>query len=141
MQVSLLSTKLYIPPARPDAVSRPHLIEKIQKGLIQPGSFALISGPAGFGKSSLLSAYVAVTNKSVAWVSLDAADNDPNQFWMYVITACQSYYTEFGNPVISLLQLPQTLPAEFIPSALINELIAYESDLTLILDDYQTIQN
>ncbi len=141
MSASLLSTKLYIPPARPDGVSRPHLIEKIQKGLNQPGSFALISGPAGFGKSSLLSAYVTATKKSVAWVSLDAADNDPNQFWTYVISACQTFHSEFGDSVMSLLQLPQSLPVEFVPSALINELAAYEDDLTLILDDYHTIQN
>jgi len=117
------------------------LTEKLLTGLSQPGSFALITGPAGFGKTTLLSEYVAVLKQPVAWVSLDAGDDDPIQFWTYVITACQTIHGEIGESVLSLLQLPQTLPTEAIPSILINELAASEHDLTLILDDYHTIQN
>jgi len=141
MSASLLSTKLYIPSARSDGVSRPRLTGKLTTGLSQPGSFALISGPAGFGKTTLLSEYAAALEGPVAWVSLDAGDNDPTQFWTYVISACQTIQAEIGESVLSLLQLPQALPIEAVPSLLINELALFEHNLTLILDDYHTIQN
>jgi LuxR family maltose regulon positive regulatory protein len=56
----------------------------------QAGNCALLSGPAGFGKTTLLSEFVAELQKPVAWVSLDEADNDPIRFWTHLITACQS---------------------------------------------------
>ncbi len=141
MTASLLLTKLYIPPARSDGVSRPRLTEKLLTGLDQPGSFALISGPAGFGKTTLLSETVAALKQPVAWVSLDAGDNDPIHFWTYVVTAFQSIRAEVGESVLSMLQLPQSMPIEVVPSILINEMAVLHQDLTLILDDYHTIQN
>lgn len=141
MQTSILSTKLYIPPVRSDGVLRPRLTEKILNGLNQPGSFALISGPAGFGKTTLLSEFTKTQKQYVAWVSLDASDNDPIQFWTYVVAACQSIFAEMGEAVMALLQLPSELPAEVIPSSLINELSVLEREFVLILDDYHAIQN
>ncbi len=141
MPVSILSTKLYIPPARANGVSRPRLIQKLLTGLDQPGSFALLSGPAGFGKTTLLSEFVAALRQPVAWVSLDAGDDEPIQFWSYVIAACQSIQAEIGESALSLLQLPQALPGETVPSILINDLTALAYDLTLILDDYHVIRN
>lgn len=82
MSVSLLSTKLYIPPARANAIARPRLTEKLLIGLNQPGSFALLSGPAGFGKTTLMSKFADQLRGAVAWVSLDEGDNDPIRFWM-----------------------------------------------------------
>lgn len=85
MSVSLLSTKLYIPPARPNAIARPRPTEKIIASLSQPGSFVLLSGPAGFGKTTLLSEFVARHELPVAWVTLDEGDNEPVRFWSYLI--------------------------------------------------------
>jgi len=141
MSISLLSTKLYIPPARVNAVSRPRLTQKLLDGLAQQGSFALLSGPAGFGKTTLLSEFAASLKQPVAWLSLDTSDSDPNQFWSYVIAAFQSVHAEIGESVLSLLQLPQGLPAEAVPSILINDVSTLNQDLTLILDDYHLIQN
>jgi hypothetical protein len=70
MSGPLLSTKLYIPPARP------RLVEKIKAGMNLPGSFVLLSGPAGFGKTTLLSELIAQLRQPVGWVSLDEGDND-----------------------------------------------------------------
>lgn len=141
MLASLLSTKLYIPPARANGVSRPRLIEKLLAVLAQPGSFGLLSGPAGFGKTTLLSEFAAALRQPVAWVSVDARDNDPIRFWSYVIAACQSVQVKAGESALALLQLPQDLPVETIPSLLINDLAELDQELVLILDDYHTIQN
>src|SRR6266545_7474496 len=122
MSVPFLSTKLHIPRARADSVSRPRLTEKLLAGMKRPGSFALLSGPAGFGKTTLLSEFVAEYQQPVAWVSLDEADNDLIRFWTYLITACQSIQSEIGESILPLLQTPQIFPDETIATILINDI-------------------
>ena len=154
MSFSLLSTKLYIPPVRAGAVARPRLVEKLLSGLQRPGSFTLLSGPAGFGKTTLLSEFIArihqpceplVRNeplvRDAAWLSLDEGDNDPNRFWSYLISACQSVFCEVGETALALLRAPQPLPEDTIPTLLINDLTSQNQALALVLDDYHTIQN
>jgi LuxR family maltose regulon positive regulatory protein len=141
MSTSLLSTKLYIPPRRANAIARPHLTEKLLSGVNQPGSFTLLSGPAGFGKTTLLSEFVARLQMPIAWVSLDEGDNDPVRFWSYLIAACQTAYAGVGASAQTVLQSPQLLPADTIPTILINDLASLDRELVLILDDYHAIQN
>jgi LuxR family maltose regulon positive regulatory protein len=166
MSASLLSTKFYIPRARPGVIARPRLTEKLLELLDRPGSFALISGPAGSGKTTLLSEWISEKMKdeggrmndqpgegfhsssfrlhpsTFAWVSLDEGDNDPARFWTYLITACQSVQAGLGEEALALLRLnPQALPDETIPTLLINELSALNGDLILVLDDFHTIHN
>ena len=107
MSVPVLSTKLHIPRARANGVSRPRLTEKLLACMKQAGNFALLSGPAGFGKTTLLSEFVAELQQPVAWVSLDEADNDPIRFWTYLITACQSVEGVKLAVSTCLLQTPQ----------------------------------
>ncbi len=140
MPVTILATKLYIPPTREKAIARPHLIEKLLNGVSRPGNFTLVSGPAGFGKTTLLSEFVTRLRQPAAWVSLDEGDNDPIQFWTYLITACQSILGDVGEPALELLNAPQTLPDETIPSILINDLSKQEGSIVLVLDDYHAIQ-
>src|SRR6266508_6383596 len=143
MSFSLLSTKIHIPPLRTNSVSRLRLTEKLLAGMKRkhPGSFVLLSGPAGFGKTTLLSESVAEYQQPVAWVSLDEADNDPIRFWTYLITACQSIQSEIGESILPLLQTPQIFPDETIATILINDVCSSDLDLVLVLDDYHTIQN
>jgi LuxR family transcriptional regulator, maltose regulon positive regulatory protein len=141
MTASLLSTKLRIPPLRQNAVSRPRLVRKLLSSLDQPGKFILLAAPAGFGKTTLLSEFVLTLQSAIAWVSLDGGDNDPVQFWTYVITALQSSGTQVGNSALKLLQGSQPLPDEAVPTLLINELTNSGSDIVLVLDDYHVIQN
>lgn len=141
MSVTLLSTKLYIPPARPNAIARPRLTEKIIASLSQPGSFVLLSGPAGFGKTTLLSELVSGRQLPVAWISLDEGDNDPVRFWGCLIAACQMVHAGVGASAQAVLQSSQPLPADTIPTILINDLASLDRELVLILDDYHTIQN
>jgi len=87
MAMPLLRTKLHIPPVRPELVSRPRLIERLNAGL--HCKLTLISAPAGFGKTTLLSEWVTGCGQPVAWVSLDKGDNDPACFWAYFIAVLQ----------------------------------------------------
>ena len=141
MSISLLSTKLYIPPPRANAVVRTRLTEKLLAVLNQPGTLVLLSGPAGFGKSTLLGEFVAQLQRPVAWVSLDEGDNDPVRFWSYLIAAFQSVRPEIGEFALELLKSPLPLPDDAVPSILINDFTGPESDLVLVLDDYHAIQN
>jgi LuxR family maltose regulon positive regulatory protein len=141
MSVSILSTKLYIPPPREHAVGRPSLIAKLLSGADRPGHFALVSGPAGSGKTTLLSEFVARLSRPVAWVSLDAGDNDPVRFWTYLIAACQSILDGVGEAAQNLFSSPQTLPEDTIPTILINDLAPQDRPIVLVLDDYHEIQN
>jgi LuxR family maltose regulon positive regulatory protein len=140
MPVSLLPTKLYIPPARENAVARPHLIEKLLSGATQPGSFTLLSGPAGFGKTTLLSEFVARLQEPVAWVSLDEEDNDPIRFWTYLITACRSILGDVGAAALELFSAPQPLSDDAVPTILINDFTAQDRTIVLVLDDYHEIR-
>ncbi|MCL4561375.1 MAG: helix-turn-helix transcriptional regulator, partial [Chloroflexi bacterium] len=135
MPVFLLPTKLYIPPARPGAISRPRLTERLVAGVASPGTLTLLSGPAGFGKTTLLSEFAGKRAGAVAWVSLDEDDNDPVRFWSYLIAACQRVQPSVGETILGLFQSPQPLPAEAIPSLLAGDFCALERDLTLVLDD------
>lgn len=141
MSVSLLSSKFYIPHLRDNGVLRPRLTKKLLAGVNQPGTFVLLSGPAGFGKSSLLGEFVAQLLQPVAWVSLDEGDNDAVRFWSYLITACQSVRPGVGESALELLKSPLPLPYDAIPSILVNDLAGSDSNLVLVLDDYHVIQN
>jgi LuxR family maltose regulon positive regulatory protein len=141
MPASLLATKLYIPPSREEVIQRPRLTEKLLSGVDRPGSFALLSGPAGFGKTTLLSNFVTQLRHPVAWVSLDEGDNDYPRFWSYLITACQSILDGVGETVLELLSTPQSLPDDTVPTILINDFVTQNRAVVLVLDDYHEIQN
>jgi LuxR family maltose regulon positive regulatory protein len=141
MSVPILSTKFYVPPARENAVARPYLVEKLLSGPGRQGSFTLVSGPAGFGKTTLLSEFVSWLQQPVAWISLDEGDNDPIQFWTYLITACRSILEDVGESALELFNTQQSLPDDTVPTILINDLTAYDRSMVLILDDYHTIQS
>lgn len=88
MPAPLLFTKLYIPPSRPNIVLRPRLIERLNEGMQR--KLALISAPAGFGKTTLASEWIASCDRPVTWLSLDEGDNDPTRFLSYLVAALQT---------------------------------------------------
>lgn len=90
MRIPLLATKLSTPPLRPDLVARRRLLARLETGLRR--KLTLISAPAGFGKTTLLSEWHASSPAgapSLAWVLLDEQDNDPVRFWSYALAALQ----------------------------------------------------
>ena len=140
MATPILKTKLYIPPVRPEMVSRPRLVEWLNAGLDR--KLTLISAPAGFGKTSLLSEWVArcELRKRAAWVSLDEGDNDPTRFWSYSVAALQTIVADIGEAALAMLRSPQPPALEPVLTTLINEITAIPEHFVLVLDDYHVIQ-
>jgi LuxR family maltose regulon positive regulatory protein len=138
MSTPILATKLYIPPPRPKAVLRSRLIERLNEGLHR--KLTLISAPAGFGKTTLVSEWVAGCERPAAWLSLDEGDNDPTRFLAYLITALQTIAANIGEGVLGVLQSPQPPPTESILTALLNEITTIPDNLVLVLDDYHVIE-
>src|SRR4030042_5935365 len=104
MSMPILATKLYVPPPRPKAVLRPLLIERLNEGLSASRKLTLISAPAGFGKTTLVSEWVAVCERTVTWLSLDEGDNDPARFLTYLVAALQTIAAIIGAGVLAALQ-------------------------------------
>ncbi len=141
MAGDLLQTKLYVPQLRPSLVPRPRLIEKLNDGL--GGKLTLISAPAGFGKTTLVSAWVQQIEQTAAWLGLDESDNDPTRFLTYFVAALnqiQGIESDIGKGVLVMLQSPQPPPTTTVLTMLINEIAALPSIITLILDDYHLIE-
>jgi LuxR family transcriptional regulator, maltose regulon positive regulatory protein len=137
----LLRTKLSVPSARPSLVPRPRLNERLEEGLGR--KLTLVSAPAGFGKTTLLSAGIgdpAVGGRLVAWFSLDSADNDPARFWRYAITSLHELRQGVGDAALTLLEAPQSPPIEVILTTLLNDLAPLREDVVLVLDDYHVIE-
>src|SRR5437016_2830112 len=137
MSTPILATKLYIPRPRRHVVSRPRLIERLNEGL--PRKLTLIAAPAGFGKTTLVSAWVAGCDRQVAWLSLDKGDSDPTLFLTYLVAALQTIASTIGVGVLGALQSPQPPPTETILTALLNEITTISEHFVLVLDDYHVI--
>jgi len=145
----LLSTKLFIPSVRPELVARPRLIEQLNNGFHR--KLTLISAPAGFGKTTLISTWVDSLKQDisqeerllVAWFSLDEGDNDTARFISYFITALiqiGGINATFGNRLLNTIQSPQLPPTNAIITSLINELAGNSDKIILVLDDYHSIE-
>ena len=140
MSTPILATKLYIPPPRPKAVLRPRLIARLSEGLAAGHRLTLISASAGFGKTTLVSEWVAACGQPVAWLSLDAGDNDPARFLAYLVAALQTVIPGIGAGVLAALESPQPPPIEPLLTALLNELAAVRQGFILVLDDYHLVE-
>ncbi len=139
MPAPILATKLYIPPPRLKVVHRPRLIERLNEG--QSGKLTLISAPAGFGKTTLVSEWLASCGRPVAWLSLDEGDHDPTSFLTYLVAALQTITPNIGKGVLAILHSPQPPPPEMILTALLNEVTAIPDNFILVLDDYHAIDS
>ncbi len=140
MVVPVLATKLYIPPPPPKVVLRPRLVERLNEGLHR--KLTLVSAPAGFGKTTLISEWVAglqASDRQVAWLSLDEGDSDPTRFISYLVAALRTIAPNISEGVVVALQSPQPPPAEAVLTALLNEIATIPDNFVLILDDYHVI--
>lgn len=167
MPTPILTTKLYMPPLRPTLVQRQHLLARLDAGVHR--KLTLISAPAGFGKTTLVSAWVhsrmtrpdeqlpqpasssnplpaAHPPSPIAWLSLDAADSDPVRFLIHLVAALQTIVPAVGQGVLSALQSSQPPPPSPLLTALLNELATALAPgvglpLILVLDDYHTLDS
>jgi LuxR family maltose regulon positive regulatory protein len=147
MVTPLISTKLHIPPAGADLISRPHLLKKLDDGLQPWNRMILVCAPVGSGKSTLLSLWLESHKEQAAWLSLDDGDNDPIRFLTYLVTAVQNVEPDFGRKIIQLLhasKLPTPSDEEGLRSILtlfINEAALLTKDIILVLEDFQVISS
>jgi len=141
VETSVIKTKLNIPPARPQLVSRPRLTEQLEKSLSY--SFTLVSAPAGFGKTTLLSEWARnkQSKTHIGWVSLENDDNDPTRFWDYFIAALKTMQSDLGENASAWLHSTQPPPSKSLLTVLINELDAVPFEFVLVLDDYHFIKS
>ncbi|TFC51217.1 LuxR C-terminal-related transcriptional regulator [Cryobacterium shii] len=141
MAMPVLATKLFIPRLRSRAVPRPRLVERLREGLHSGRKLTLISAPAGFGKTTLLSEWIADARRRdpqlrVAWLSLDEGDNDPSRFLTYLVGALQRADPALGSESLTLS------PASIEPAltGLINDVAQSPAEIILVLDDFQLIE-
>ena len=138
MTMPLLATKISIPPVREKRVLRPRLIARLEAGLSR--KLTLVSSPAGFGKTTLLSEFAADCDVPVAWFSIDMDDNDPTRFLAYVIGALDSIERGFGDSLLPMPQTPKPEPLEPLLTVMINAIAEEFPPHVLVLDDYHLIE-
>jgi LuxR family maltose regulon positive regulatory protein len=141
---ALLETKLYIPRSGRGLVPRQRLSERLDRGTTS--KLMLVSAPAGFGKTTLLTEWLAARptphstdERLAAWLSLDPSDGDPASFWTYVIAALRTAAPGVGDTALALLHAPRPPPIETVLTTLLNDLAAAAGDIVLVLDDYHVI--
>jgi LuxR family maltose regulon positive regulatory protein len=137
----LLKTKISVPPTRQNMVMRPRLMQLMNAAM--RGTLTLVVAPAGWGKTTLLHAWHVEASRDawpLAWVSLDASDNDPTGFWTYVITASNTLHPGVGETPLALLYASSSPPIEDVLTSLLNALNQFLTDTVLVLDDFHHIE-
>ena len=134
----LLSTKLRIPPQRHLLVPRPHLWRQLDEGLLR--KWTLVSAPAGFGKTVLLSSWASQCDAPVTWLSLEESDNDPRQYWLYLFASLERISIPSAATTLATLRSPELLSIRPLLTNLINKIAAVDKAFVLILDDYHLIE-
>lgn len=135
----LLETKFHVPRRRRSLVTRSRLIERLVGA---DSALTLVSAPAGFGKTTLLTEWLDAApgdGPTAAWLSLDQRDNDASLFWAYVIAALQTATPAIGARALAVLESGQS-PIEMVLATLLNELAAVAHEVLLVLDDYHVIE-
>ncbi len=140
MEMPILVTKLHVPSRRPDLVARPRLVDRLDAGVRQQHRLTLVSAPAGYGKTTLVTDWLGGHDVPLAWLALDEADNDPHRFLEYLIAALQRLDPEYGVGVRSLLHGSQSVNGTICLTLLLNDLAATDDLQILVLDDYHLIR-
>ena len=155
MPITLLASKFFqpLPPTR--RVKRTRLSQRLDEALRLKHPLTLVSAPAGYGKSTLVSEWLTDLQipmgdfglqnhnqkSKIAWLSLDEADDEAGRFLLYFVAAIQKMEPAFGAEVFAALQAGQVPPLEVLVTALVNELLVWDAPHVLVLDDFQHIQN
>lgn len=139
MPTPVLSTKLFIPPPRPNAVLRADLLARLNAGLHR--KLTLISAPAGFGKTSLVSTWIGSCGRPTAWLSLDDGDTEPSRFLTSLVAALQTIAPTVGTDIVALLQSPQPPSIDTLLPLLLNQIATMPQPAILVLDDYHLLES
>ena len=136
----IIATKLYVPKRRRGLVARPRLKDKLR--VDDDVRLVLVSAPAGFGKTTLLTEWFDETSEDgtrVAWISLDPSDSEPTMFWACVVTALEAVVSL--EPTVRELLDTSPFPTELMIATLVNELVVTTDDVWLVLDDFHAVDN
>ena len=139
MATLILPTKLFAPPLRPGWILRQRLIEQLNAG--NQCKLTLVSAPAGYGKTTLVSSWLHETNIPSSWLSLDEGDNDPIRFFQYFIAALQKLFPDIGADLSGMLPAVQPPSFDTLINLLINETTRQADPFVLVLDDFHVIHS
>jgi LuxR family transcriptional regulator, maltose regulon positive regulatory protein len=134
----VLATKLHTPRPRREFLSRTRLLERLTEGVTR--ELTLVCTPAGFGKTTLLADWARQEQRPVAWLSLDAGDNDPTRFWRHVAAALDGLCPGVAERVAALLDGLRSASVEAVAATVVNELAAQPDEVVLVLDDYHLVE-
>ena len=140
----VLDTKLHVPRLRPNAVARPRLTARLDEGC--RGCLVVVSAPAGFGKTTVISDWVATGTHSdrdvgVAWLSLDEGDNDLARFLTYLVLAVRATSSQVGEQMLARLRSAEPVPTDEVLTTVLNEVAELPHDVVLVLDDFHVIDS
>ncbi|UCF29316.1 MAG: hypothetical protein JSW42_06480, partial [Chloroflexota bacterium] len=138
-QISILQTKLFRVPLSEDHVKRPHLLERLEQ--IKQHPLTVVSAPAGYGKSVLLSSWSEQSDGHSAWLSLDGEDNDLGTFVSYFLAALNRVIPSFGDELMDIVGGARLLRTPILVNTIFDEFNRLEDDIVLIIDDYGVIAN
>ncbi len=139
MDTLILATKLFAPPLRPGWILRQRLTEQLNAG--NQCKLTLVSAPAGYGKTTLISSWLQETNIPSAWLSLDEGDNDPIRFFQYFITSLQKLIPDIGMDLPGMLRAVQPPSFDTLINLLINETTRQTAPFIIVLDDFHVISS
>ncbi len=139
MQTTLLSTKLYMPPVREALVARPRLTALLTNALGK--GFTLISAPAGYGKTTLVSSWLHEAGIPCMWLSLEEGDNDPVSFLQYLLTALQMAIPSIRLDLLEMVEGLQPASFQAVMNIVINEITRQAGRFVLVMDDFHLIQD
>jgi len=139
MQTTLLTTKLFVPPIREELVARPRLTALLSNAYGR--GLTLISAPAGYGKTTLVSNWLREANLPGAWLSLEESDNDPVRFLQYLLTALHEVVPTIRLDLLEMVEGIQLASFQAVVSILINEITNQTSMFVLVMDDFHLIQD
>jgi LuxR family transcriptional regulator, maltose regulon positive regulatory protein len=134
---NVLHTKLMPPRLRTSVIPRDDLLERLDSGLNK--KLTLLTSPTGFGKTTLVSLWIARRDFAFAWVTLDENDNDPSRFWTYFVSALRTFDPAVGKSTLSTLNAPQIPALQALLTPLINDLVRLTGPYVLVLEDFQAI--
>jgi LuxR family maltose regulon positive regulatory protein len=133
----LIQTKLNRPAIGTNCVDRPRLISRLDEAL--KGRVTLVSAPAGYGKTTLVLQWLGQRRIPAAWFAVDEMDSDPDRFLGYAVAAVRTVAPDFGSDIVRLLSSPRLPPPEYLADAMVNELVALNRPLVIVLDDYHRL--
>ena len=137
----LLATKLHRPSTPLQQIRRQHLLRRLHEGLAAGHPLTLVSAPAGFGKTTCIGEWLDTLDDPVAWLSLDAGDDDPGRFFAYLVAALQGLRDDLGRELGGVLHAGQIPPVEAISATLIDDILNLDTRFLLVLDDFHVIQD